>query len=245
MTSNAACAAPTAATSTEVTMIVNPVLVPSVTITPSANNVCPGTNISFTPNPVNGGTPSYQWQVNNVNVATGATFSSNTLNNGDVVKVIMTSNATCVSPAIANSTVAIIIKAGTPAIPGTITGSAAQCINQSGLSYSVAAVANATTYNWILPSGWTITSGAGTRTITVQTSGTATSGNISVTSENSCGISNPQVLAVNVVTGVPAAPGVITGTTAICPTKTLNYSITLLLLRHRPLIMLQVETSQW
>lgn len=52
-------------------------------------------------------------------------------------------------------------------------------------------VANATSYSWTLPSGWSITSGAGTNTITVSIDNTATTGtkNITVVASNACGAS--------------------------------------------------------
>jgi hypothetical protein len=107
LTSNATCASPTTATSAGITTTVDPVLVPSVSITSSDadNKICAGTSVTFTPAPTNGGaSPSYQWKLNNSNVATGATYTTATLANNDVVTVVLTSNATCASPATATST---------------------------------------------------------------------------------------------------------------------------------------------
>ena len=53
-----------------------------------------------------------------------------------------------------------INSSNTVGTPGTITGSASVCINQAGVTYSVAAVSGATSYNWTLPAGATITAGA-------------------------------------------------------------------------------------
>ena len=107
MTSNSPCAAPLTATSTGITMTVNPTLVPSVSIAASpVGAICAGTSVTFTATPTNGGAaPTYQWQVNGVNAgAGGTTFTSATLVNGDVVTCILTSNATCATPATATST---------------------------------------------------------------------------------------------------------------------------------------------
>ncbi|HML84331.1 MAG TPA: hypothetical protein PKE52_04135, partial [Bacteroidales bacterium] len=49
-----------------------------------------------------------------------------------------------------------------PAAAGTITGPAAVCQGATGVNFSVPAIANATSYNWTLPSGATITAGSGT-----------------------------------------------------------------------------------
>lgn len=105
MTSTAACATPTTATSTGITMTVNPVVTPSVAVSASATSICSGTNVTFTAAPTNGGTPTYQWKLNGTNVGTGGTTYSNAaLASGDVVTCVMTSTATCATPATATST---------------------------------------------------------------------------------------------------------------------------------------------
>jgi hypothetical protein len=100
MTSNSPCATPTTDTSNLLTMTVNPVLVPDVTISANPGTViCSGTSVTFTASPTNGGSsPSYQWRVNGVNTGTNSnTFTSSTLISGNVVSVIMTTNAICPS----------------------------------------------------------------------------------------------------------------------------------------------------
>lgn len=106
MTSNAACASPTTATSTGITMTVNPAVVPSVTIVATNDTICAGDPVTFTATPTNGGTtPTYQWQLNGTNIggATSSIYNTSTLVNGDVITVIMTSNAACASPLTATS----------------------------------------------------------------------------------------------------------------------------------------------
>lgn len=75
-----------------------------------------------------------------------------------------------------------------PAAAGIITGTASVCLGQTGVSYSVTAIANATDYIWTLPSGATIASGANTNNITVDFDATAVSGNITVQGSNDCGV---------------------------------------------------------
>jgi hypothetical protein len=70
---------------------------------------------------------------------------------------------------------------------GTITGAATVCPGQTGVTYSVPPVTNATSYIWTLPAGATITAGANTNSITVNFSAVAVSGNITVQGSNSCG----------------------------------------------------------
>ncbi|MEC4049480.1 T9SS sorting signal type C domain-containing protein [Flavobacterium sp. SUN046] len=86
-----------------------PNLPASVSVASDATDdtLCEGTNVTFTATPTNGGTtPSYQWKKNGTNVGTdSATYSSSALVDGDVIKVVMTSNASpCLtgSPATSN-----------------------------------------------------------------------------------------------------------------------------------------------
>jgi hypothetical protein len=96
-----------------------------------------------------------------------------------------------------------------PLTPGEITGSQTVCSSTSDLIYSISPVSNATSYQWQVPAGWSITQGDGTTTITV-TSGTS-GGTVTVTAVNSNGSSNPQtklitVTAVNTVSSASTTP---------------------------------------
>jgi hypothetical protein len=82
-----------------------------------------------------------------------------------------------------------------PATPGTITGTQFVCAN-STLTYSIAAVANATSYVWTGPSGSVVASGQGTTSISIILGSAA--GNISVVASNSCGTSASDTLALTV-----------------------------------------------
>ena len=72
----------------------------------------------------------------------------------------------------------------TPAQPSTITGTLDPIPGATGQTYSVTNVSGVT-YTWSVPSGWTITAGQGTNSITVTVG--STNGNISVTPSNGCG----------------------------------------------------------
>ena len=102
LTSDANCAVPVTVNSNVIAIVVNPILIPDVSISavPSAP-ICDGTNVAFTATPINGGAaPDYLWQINGISVGTNSdTYSSASLNNGDIVTVILTSNALCVVPA--------------------------------------------------------------------------------------------------------------------------------------------------
>lgn len=109
-------------------------LVASVSITAPAGNFCIGSPITFTATPVNGGSsPSYEWKVNDITVGTDSpTFTSSTLTNGAQVKVIMTSNGSCLQSSTATSnqitvalqpatTVSVSISGNTTVIQGQST----------------------------------------------------------------------------------------------------------------------------
>lgn len=85
---------------------------------------------------------------------------------------------------------------GVPVMPGSITGNTTQCASATGQAYSISAVSGATSYTWSVPAGWSITSGQGTISITVSTG--PTSGNITVSANNTCGSGPAAQLMVNI-----------------------------------------------
>lgn len=98
MTSNAFCAFPQTVTSSPITITVNPIKIPSISITGSASKVCQGTPITFNSIPVNGGNPQYKWIKNEL--FTGVTQSTYTLTNpenGDVIYCLMISSDLCLA----------------------------------------------------------------------------------------------------------------------------------------------------
>ncbi len=121
-----------------------------------------------------------------------------------------------------------------PAPAGIITGPSGVCENSSGIVFSVPAIANATTYIWTLPSGFSITSGAGTRTITVSIAGNAVSGSVTVYGSNTCGTGNPSIKQLTVsqrptptISGPPTACAGTTGHTYTTQSGMSNYTWTI------------------
>ncbi len=105
-------------------------------------------------------------------------------------------------------TTSITVNPGVPATPGAITGTGSSCPTTASLIYSISSVSNATTYNWTVPTGWSLTGGSGSVSITA-TSGTAgQNGNINVTAGNSCGASTASSLpvVVNALTSISSDP---------------------------------------
>jgi hypothetical protein len=91
-----------------------------------------------------------------------------------------------------------------PAQPGAIAGNASPCAGSS-VTYSVAAVAGATSYSWTLPSGWSGTSTTNSITVTAG----STSGTVAVAAVNACGTSPSST--VGVVVGSVSTPTVTAG----------------------------------
>ncbi|MFN8416895.1 MAG: glycosyl hydrolase family 8 [Cytophagaceae bacterium] len=205
MVSNATCRSTSSAVSSNtVTMTVTSSVTPSVSIATSSSTICSGSSVTFTATPTNGGAaPTYQWYNGTTAItnATSSTYTTTGLANGNQISVRMVSNASCrsTSSAVTSNTVTMTVNASTGAA-GSITGSSNIYKTSTGIQFSIAAVSGATSYNWTLPTGFTITSGAGTRTITVSVSSTATNGTVSVTPVGNCGNGAASSLTVTVST---------------------------------------------
>jgi hypothetical protein len=117
---------------------------------------------------------------------------------------------------------AVTVQTAAPAPPALITGNSFPC-QGSVLTYSVVAVAGVT-YTWAVPAGWSILSGQGTATVSVQVG--ATAGNISVIASNTCGTATPRTLPVTPQAAAPAQTSPISGMAAVCRGATLIYSVT-------------------
>lgn len=189
------------------------------------STTCPSQLVTFTLSPVSGAT-NYSWTVplgwsivsgQGTSILTVTTGSAG--QNGNV-----TVNASNSCGTSGTAIWPVVVANGTPVAPGPITGTAAQCPAISS-TYSIAAVTNATTYTWTVPTGWTITSGQGTTSITVTSGNAGQNGNITVTAGNSCGTSSASSFAVTVNPGTPANPGIIAGTAAQCPGVNQVYTV--------------------
>ena len=112
-----------------------------------------------------------------------------------------------------------------PAQPSDISGSASVCHNAS-VTYSVTNVAGVS-YTWIVPSGWGITAGQGTSSITAKVNTSGGAGFVSVKPSNECGFGAMHELEVY---DNPASdmvqPSAISGSTAVCTGVSYTYSVT-------------------
>jgi|APCry1669189101_1035198.scaffolds.fasta_scaffold00032_1 uncharacterized protein (TIGR02145 family) len=175
------------ANSSPATVTVSPTPVPTV----SGPTTCyPGSsgNIYTTETGMSG----YSWTISAggiINSGSGTNSISVTWNTAGAqyVTITYTNGSGCspVSPFTYNVTVSDI-----PGPAGPITGVPTVCQQQAGVAYSVAAVFNATGYVWTLPAGASISTGLNTRSVTVDFSAGAVSGNITVYGTNALGNGN-------------------------------------------------------
>jgi hypothetical protein len=104
LTSNAACVSPASVSSNKIILTISSSLQPAVSVAATAITLCSGAVDTFTATPTNGGSaPTYQWYVNGASVATGGRYITSSLSNNDSIYVVLTSSATCASPAAVNS----------------------------------------------------------------------------------------------------------------------------------------------
>ena len=106
-------------------------------------------------------------------------------------------------------TVTVIDK---PAVPGAISqsiGGSTVCLGASGITYSIAPVASATSYTWTFPDGVSIVSGQGTASVVVNWGAlAAASWPVKVKASNTCGNSDDRTDNFTIVSGTPGAPTV-------------------------------------
>ncbi|NVO20472.1 MAG: T9SS type A sorting domain-containing protein [Bacteroidetes bacterium] len=212
----------TAASATIYNVTVNALPVPTITGTTPAGV---GSTQVYT---TQAGMTNYIWTVSaGGTVTAGGTATSNTVTvqwttaGAQSVSVNYTNAAGCSA---ASATVFPVSVISVPPPAGPITGVSTVCQGATGVTYSVAAIPNATGYTWTLPAGATIATGANTNSITVNFSNTAVSGVITVMGTNSYGNGAPSP---NFSVTVLSAPvPTITGDNDLCQNSDYYYYTT-------------------
>lgn len=152
-------------------------------------NVCAGDNgIPFS-TPAIAYASFYSWAFPfGATIASGAGTNNITVNFSPASvsgNVTVTGNNSCGNGA--SSPVFPVIISQMPTAAGTITGADIVCAGTNGVIYNVPAIANATTYDWTLPAGAAISSGAGTNQIMVSFGTVPGTGIIAVKGTSGCG----------------------------------------------------------
>jgi len=102
----------------------------------------------------------------------------------------------------------------TPGQPGSIAGPSNNLCGQTGVTYSIAPVATATSYNWTVPAGVTMVSANGGTSMTVDFTPAFTgTGNLCVTAISACGSSIARCYSISALTPPPASPA---GLASVC-----------------------------
>ncbi len=106
--------------------------------------------------------------------------------------------------------------------PASINGLARGVCGALGVGYTCSTVTGASSYQWVVPAGATIASGQGSNSITVNYSGSFTSGQVSVYAINNCGGGAPRSMS---VAGAPANPGAVSGPVSTCTNQSYTYEV--------------------
>jgi hypothetical protein len=118
----------------------------------------------------------------------GSALSNITLVNGSTYYATQTVNGVE-----STNRLAVTVTINTiPASPASINGSTSFCFSSSDLQYSVSPVSNATSYVWTIPNG--ATGSSTSNSLNVLFNSSFQTGNLTVQSQNTCGLSNPTTL---------------------------------------------------
>jgi gliding motility-associated-like protein len=99
------------------TVVVNPNITPTVTITSSATNICAGALVTFTATAANAGnSPNYQWLLNGNAVGTNSpVYTGSGFANNDAVSCVVTASGACTGGSATSNVIVLHVSAlGTP-----------------------------------------------------------------------------------------------------------------------------------
>jgi PKD-like domain/Secretion system C-terminal sorting domain len=186
--------------SNTITLTVNPL--PPASITSATTSICSGSSVLLSAN--RDVTYSYQWKLNGANISGATSYTYVALAAGSYTCAVTNSCGTSIS-----NTIVITVINGVSAA-GAINGLSSFCA-WLPMQYGVASIAGATTYNWSVPAGASISSGQGTNQITVALPNTVSSGTISVYGSNGTCSGTPSSLPITVL----STPNIPTSTDAV------------------------------
>ena len=157
--------------------------IPSNPATPTSNSpqcASPGVTLTATGSAPAGET--WYWQTSASGTATTSSASTYNVSTTGTYYIRSRNNSSlCWSSGAGSLSITI---STVPSQPSAITGTLNPIPGATGQTYSVTNVSGVT-YTWTLPSGWSITAGQGSNSITVTVG--STNGTISATPSNSCG----------------------------------------------------------
>ncbi|HRH51555.1 MAG TPA: T9SS type A sorting domain-containing protein, partial [Panacibacter sp.] len=158
-----------------------------LTITPSSSNTTTVNTCG-----------SYTWAENGVTYTSSGTYTSITGCHTEILDLTISGS-------------------GSPATPAKIAGDYFNLCNPGNVTYTIPAVAGASSYNWVVPSGFTLVQNNGVSAI-VGVPSTFTTAVLTVSAVNTCGSSAPRSLTLYAVAPNPSS--VINGPTSVTAGQT-------------------------
>ncbi len=150
LTSSLTCITGSPASSLPLTLEVEDPLAAEVTIEADTNDICEGTQVTFTATPVNGGDPSYQWYRNGLPEGQNQPVFTCVPANGDSVYVALTTSLTCVVAPTVNSNG--IVMTVNSLLPASVTIEASQnpvCEGTEVTYFAVPVNGGDATFRWL------------------------------------------------------------------------------------------------
>ena len=219
MTSSLGCVSQPIVSSNKIAITVGQTVTPSVSITTTATNICPGSPVTFTAAPTNGGNPHYQWRINGNSVGNDSpTYQSSSLQNGDSVVVYMGSSLACATQQLVLSNT-IFITVSQSVIPSVsiVASSTSICAGQQ-VTFTATPVnaGNNPVYEWTLNNN-----AVGTDSSAYQNSSLKNGDVVRVTMQSSLGCANQgpvysNSITMSVASSVTPAVSITTPSTSIC-----------------------------
>ncbi len=214
-----------------VQLLVTTPAAPQLTITSTATTFCAGSPVTFTATPVNGGTaPVFQWKKNGINTGTNSSsYTDSNFVNGDVISCVLTSNASCLSTAVATSN-AIAVTVNPLLVPAvSIQASATSICYGAAVTFTATSLyaGTAPAYQW-LKNGTNVGSGTA-----VYTDNTFNNGDIIscvLTSNEVCktnSTANSNSIAIAVTPLVTPTVLIQASATAICAGTNVQFAATI------------------
>ena len=180
-----------------------------------STTLCPSTGATYSVTAVSGAT-SYTWTLPSGWTGTSTTNSISITSSTSGGTIFVTANNACGNSSAQSASVTVNNAAATPS---SISGPATVCTG--AVSYTVPFDANATSYTWTLPGGWSGTSVTDSVYATIGSG----AGTISVVANSNCGSSSPQTLTVSLGNTL-AQPSSILGVTHLCDSSSTAYAVT-------------------
>lgn len=210
----------------------------ALTAAASATSICGSgaSTVTLTSSTLPDGTYTVNYSTTNPNSSgntavmtfsgTTGTFNTKTISATSTITVGAISSGTtpsiCSSAITGFNTATVTVTSSVAADPGTVTGPIKPCALGSGTSYtySIAAVAGATSYTWTTTgTGWTITPALDGLSATITFAIGATQANLVVKSFNGCGTKGGQG-TLNIIPIQTPTAATISGTTSVCQNGT-------------------------